>query len=111
MKMSTWAHLCLKLSLQGSDEEEVNARQLVEESDMLAYALQSPEVFHWGKLGGRCTMVIYFMLITGWRDKVFGAYLCTWGCALTHSLTYDELRNAKRELLLPAAFQCHIQRK
>lgn len=24
MKMSTWAHLCLKLSLQGSDEEEVN---------------------------------------------------------------------------------------
>lgn len=40
---------------------------------MLAYALQSPEVFHRGKLGGRYTMVIFFMLITGWRDKVFGA--------------------------------------
>ena len=64
-------------------------------------ALKSSTGENWG---GRCTTVIFIKLLTGWHDKVIGAYLCTWGCALTHSSTMS-YENTKRELLLPAACQ------
>lgn len=64
---------------------------LAEESDMLACALQSPEVFHWGKLGGKMhhgdlhQAPNWMAWQSNWCVSVHMG-LCT------YSLIYDELR-------------------